>query len=42
LPDYDLMVKDTQELVNNKQYVEDSKFEKSQLFKLENVLKDYH
>lgn len=26
LPDYDLMVKTTQELVNNKQYVEDSKF----------------
>jgi uncharacterized protein YcbK (DUF882 family) len=32
----------TQKILQNKEYKEDNKFEKSQLYKLEKLLKDYN
>lgn len=32
----------TEKILENKEYKEDSKFEKSQLYKLEKLLKDYN
>ncbi len=42
IPDLRELSENTQKILQNKQYKEDSKFEKSQLYKLEKLLKDYN
>jgi uncharacterized LabA/DUF88 family protein len=36
------MVENTQNILNNKEYREDNQFERSQLYKLEKLLKEYN